>query len=124
MVATNPADADELVAPLDLLLTSSAVGIAERVMPNVSWSRFVLKLPTQPRKAASRAASLGRQLVTIAAGRSDVAPARGDKRFTDPAWQGNPLLKRTMQAYLATNTTVDQLFSDAHLEWRDAGCER
>ena len=120
MVATNPAAAEELAAPLDLLLTSSAVGIAERVMPNVSWSRFALNLARQPRKVASRAASLGRELATIAAGRSDVAPARGDKRFVDPAWRGNPLLKRTMQAYLAASTTVDQLFSDAHLDWRDA----
>lgn len=120
MVATNPAAADELAAPLDLLLTSSAVGIAERVMPNVSWSRCALNLGRQPRTVASRAASLGRQLVSIAGGRSDVAPTSGDKRFTDPAWLGNPLLKRTMQAYLAANTTVDQLFSDAHLEWRDS----
>ena len=120
MVATNPAAADELAAPLDLLLTSSAVGIAERVMPNVSWSRFALNLARQPHKVATRAASLGRELVTIAAGHSDVASAKGDKRFTDPAWQGNPLLKRTMQAFLATTTTVDQLFSDAHLDWRDA----
>jgi len=120
VVATNPAAADELAAPLDLLLTSSAVGIAERVMPNVSWSRFALNLARQPHKVATRAASLGRELVTIAAGHSDVASAKGDKRFTDPAWQGNPLLKRTMQAFLATTTTVDQLFSDAHLDWRDA----
>ncbi len=120
MVATNPAAADELAAPLDLLLTSSAVGMAERMMPNVAWSRFALNLARQPRTVTSRAASLGRELISIAGGRSDVAPARGDKRFADPAWQGNPLLKRTMQAYLATNKTVDQLFSDAHLDWRDA----
>src|SRR5258705_5418562 len=120
MVATNSAAADELAAPSDLLLTSSAVGIAERVMPNVSWSRCALNLARQPRTATSRTASLGRELVTIAAGRSDVAPARGDKRFADPAWPGNPLVKRPMQAYLATNTTVEQLFSDAHLDWRDA----
>jgi polyhydroxyalkanoate synthase len=49
-----------------------------------------------------------------------VAPAKGDKRFADPAWRGNPLLHRAMQAYLATNGTVDQLFSDANLDWRDA----
>jgi polyhydroxyalkanoate synthase len=30
------------------------------------------------------------------------------------------LLRRTMQTYLATNSTVDQLFSDANLDWRDA----
>ena len=120
MVATTRASADELAAPLDLLLTSSAVGMADRLMPNVAWSRFALNLAKQPRTVASRAASLGRELVSIAEGRSEVAPAKGDKRFADPAWRGNPLLHRTMQAYLATNDTVDQLFSDANLDWRDA----
>ena len=120
MVATNSQSADELAAPLDLLLTSSAIGMADRLMPNVAWSRFALNLAKQPRIVASRAASLGRELLSIAEGRSEVAPAKGDKRFADPAWRGNPLLHRTMQAYLATNGTVDQLFSDANLDWRDA----
>lgn len=120
MVATTNRSADELAAPLDLLLTSSALGMADRMLPNVSWSRFGLSLAKQPRTVASRATALGRQLVSIAEGRSDVAPATGDKRFADPAWQGNALLHRTMQAYLATNSTVDQLFSDANLDWRDA----
>src|SRR4029078_12331608 len=92
--------------------------MADRLMPNVAWSRFALNLARQPRTVASRAASLGRELVSIAEGHSEVAPAKGDKRFTDPAWRGNPLLRRTMQAYLATNNTVDQLFSDADLDWR------
>jgi polyhydroxyalkanoate synthase len=112
--------ADELAAPLDLLLTNSAVGVAERVMPNVSWSRFALALARKPRTLASRARGLAGQLVSVAEGRSDLAPAKGDKRFADPAWQGNPLLKATMQAYLATNDTVNALFSDAELDWRDA----
>jgi polyhydroxyalkanoate synthase len=105
---------------LDLLLTSSAVGVADRMMPNVAWSRFALNLAKQPRTLASHAGTLGRELLSIAEGRSELAPAKGDKRFADPAWRGNPLLRRTMQAYLATNSTVDQLFSDADLDWRDA----
>ena len=120
MVATTNPSADELAAPLDLLLTSSAVGMAERMMPNTSWSRFALNLARKPRTVASRAADLSRELVSIAEGHSDRAPGKGDKRFADPAWQGNPLLKRTMQAYLAANDTVNQLFSDANLDWRDA----
>jgi poly[(R)-3-hydroxyalkanoate] polymerase subunit PhaC len=112
--------AEELAAPLDLLLTSSAVGVAERMMPNVSWSRFALALARKPGTLASRARELSGQLVAIAEGRSELAPAKGDKRFADPAWQGNPLLKATMQAYLATNDTVNALFSDAELDWRDA----
>ncbi len=118
MVATSRS-ADELAAPLDLLLTSSAVGVAERMMPNVAWSRFALNLAKQPRTVAARAAGLGRELISVAEGRSDLAPAKGDRRFADPAWRGNPLLRRAMQAYLATNNTVDQLFSDAALDWRD-----
>ncbi len=120
MVSTTSRNADELAAPLDLLLTSSARGMADRLLPNVAWSRFALSLASQPRTVASRAAKLGRELVAIAEGRSDVVPAKGDKRFADPAWRGNPLLHRTMQAYLATNDAVNQLFSDADLDWRDA----
>ncbi|MCW2551969.1 MAG: poly(3-hydroxyalkanoate) synthetase [Mycobacterium sp.] len=120
MAVTTRAGANELAAPLDLLLTSSAVGMADRLMPNVAWSRFVLNLARQPRTVASRASSLGRELVSIAEGRSELAPAKGDKRFADPAWRGNALLHRTMQAYLAANDTVNQLYSDADLDWRDA----
>ncbi|MEE6167693.1 MULTISPECIES: PHA/PHB synthase family protein [unclassified Mycolicibacterium] len=117
---TNPADADQLAAPLDLLLTGSAVGVAERMMPNVSWSRFAMSLVRQPNKLGSRTSSLIRELVSIAEGHSEVAPAKGDKRFGDAAWQGNPLLKRSTQAYLATINTVNELFADADLDWRDA----
>jgi polyhydroxyalkanoate synthase len=120
VVATTSKSADELAAPLDLLLTSSAVGMADRMMPNTAWSRFALNLAKQPRTLASRAGTLGRELLSIAEGRSALAPPKGDKRFADPAWRGNPLLRRTMQAYLAANSTVDQLFSDADLDWRDA----
>ena len=53
MAATTSRSADELAAPLDLLLTSSAVGMADRLMPNVAWSRFALNLAKQPRTVAS-----------------------------------------------------------------------
>src|SRR4051794_41817210 len=84
--------------------------MADRLMPNVAWSRFALNLAKQPRTVASRAASLGRELVSIAEGRSELAPAKGDKRFADPAWRGDPLIHRTMRACLATNNTVNHLF--------------
>ena len=120
MAATTINGAEELAAPLDLLLTSSAVGVAQRMLRNTSWNRFVLNLGRQPRTVTDRAAELGRELLSIAGGRSDIAPAKGDDRFADPAWAGNPVLKRTMQAYLAANKAADELFSDAHLDWRDA----
>jgi polyhydroxyalkanoate synthase subunit PhaC len=111
---------DEIVLPLDLLLTTSAIGMASRMAPDRSWSRFGWNLSRQPGVVAQRVESLGRELASITRGTSDRIPAKADKRFSDPAWQGNPLMKRSMQAYLAANETVDKLFSDADLDWRDA----
>lgn len=111
--------ADELAAPLDLLLTSSAIGIGRRMLPNNSWSRLAAELARRPRVVGERVSALGSELVDIARGRSDRAPAKADKRFADPAWQGNPLLKRSMQAYLAAGDTVETLLTDAQLDWRD-----
>jgi polyhydroxyalkanoate synthase len=120
MSGRESARADEIAVPLDLLLTTSVTGVARRMMPDTSWSRFALNLARRPSTIGERARSLGHELASIARGTSDRAPAKADKRFSDPAWQGNPLMKRSVQAYLAANETVDKLFADAHLDWRDA----
>jgi len=110
---------DELAAPLDLLLTSATRPFARRMMPDTAWARLGVSLAKQPGAVASRAGTLARELGNVVAGRSHRAPARADKRFTDPAWQDNPLLHRIMQAYLAAAETADGLLADAHLDWRD-----
>lgn len=110
---------DELAAPLDLLLVNSTRSFAGRMMPNQSWARLGGSLARQPRTVADQIGGLGRELATIATGNSDRAPARSDKRFSDPAWQGNPLMRRTMQAYLASADTAEALFAAADLDWRD-----
>ncbi|HYB37590.1 MAG TPA: alpha/beta fold hydrolase [Mycobacterium sp.] len=118
-MATATAKPDELAAPLDLLLTSATRPFARRMMPNATWARFGANLAKQPGAVAGRAATLTRELGSIAAGRSHRAPARADKRFTDPAWQHNPMLHRIMQAYLAGAETAEGLLADAQLDWRD-----
>jgi class II poly(R)-hydroxyalkanoic acid synthase len=110
----------EIATPHDLLFTGSALGVASGMMPGTSWSRFGLNLARRPGVVAERVGSLGRELASIATGSSDRAPAKPDKRFSDPAWQSNPLMKRSMQAYLTTAELVDNLFADAELDWRDA----
>lgn len=90
------------------------------MLPNGAWARSAVNLTKRQRTLARRGTTLARELGTIAVGTCERAPARGDKRFVDPAWQGNPLLKRTMQAYLAAAETADKLFDDAQLDWRDA----
>ncbi|MFI5776775.1 PHA/PHB synthase family protein [Nocardia sp. NPDC051570] len=119
-MTTTIENADELAAPLDLLLTGSAIGIGRRMLPNTSWTRLGLSLARKPGTVAGRVGALGQELTQIARGRSRRAPRKGDRRFDDPAWQGNPLFKRSMQAYLAAGDTVEALFADAELDWRDA----
>jgi len=113
-------DADEVAAPLDLLLSGSTLGVARRLLPNASSSRLVISLAKQPRTVTSQTTGLVQELISVVRGSSEIAPAKGDKRFADAAWRANPFLKRTMQAYLAADKTVEGLFSAADLEWRDA----
>ena len=113
-------DADEVAAPLDLLLSGSTLGVARRLLPNASSSRLVISLAKQPRTVTSQTTGLVQELISVVRGSSEIAPAKGDKRFADAAWRANPFLKRTMQAYLAADKTVAGLFSAADLEWRDA----
>ena len=110
---------EEFAAPLDLLLVNSTRSFAGRMMPDQTWVRFGRSLAGQPRTVAGRVGLLSKELVSIAAGRSDRAPGRGDKRFADPAWAGNPLMRRAMQAYLAASDTAGKLFEDADIDWRD-----
>ena len=110
---------DELAAPLDLLLTSATKPFVSRMMPNATWARFAGNLAQHPRAVADRVGTLARELGSIAGGKSDRVPARADKRFSDPAWQENPLLHRIMQAYLAGADTAEGLLADAQLDWRD-----
>ena len=110
---------DELAAPLDLLLTSATKPFVSRMMPDATWARLGASLAQRPGAVAGRAATLTRELGGIAAGKSHRAPARADKRFSDTAWQENPLLHRIMQAYLAAAEAAEGLLADAELDWRD-----
>jgi polyhydroxyalkanoate synthase len=54
-------------------------------------------------------ASLAGELARVAAGRSSIAPQRGDRRFTDRTWQTNPVYRRLMQAYLAESEALTRV---------------
>jgi polyhydroxyalkanoate synthase subunit PhaC len=102
---------------LDEILTDAAVGPGRRWFPGVAGAKAAAKLAARPRAVARRTLGLGAELAKIAAGRSEVAPARGDRRFKDPAWTSNPALRRLVQAYLAAGATADDLLCDAQLDW-------
>ncbi len=112
-------DVDDIAAPLDALLVDAAFGPWRRFLPDVSTAKLAGRLATRPVGTVRRLSSLAAELGRIGAGGSKLAPAPRDRRFADEAWRQNPLLRRVVQAYLATGRTVGQLIDDADLAWRD-----
>ena len=55
------------------------------------------------------ASRLGVEFARIAWGLSDVAPAKGDRRFADPAWTANPAFRMIQQSYLASAQALDRI---------------
>jgi poly[(R)-3-hydroxyalkanoate] polymerase subunit PhaC len=107
-------------AALDVMLTDAVVerGGAQRFVQPTAAAKAVAGLARRPNRVARRAGGLGAELARVAAGHSERAPAKGDRRFADRAWQQNWLLHRILQGYLAITETVDKLISDAQLDWR------
>ncbi len=117
--AMESAAVDADAAPLDLLLTDAALGALRRVNPGGPGLRLAAALATRPRLVAGRTRTLLGEMACIAAGTSQVQPSRRDRRFTDPGWTGNPLLRRVLQAYLAAAHAAEGLAQDADLDWPD-----
>jgi polyhydroxyalkanoate synthase subunit PhaC len=112
-------DAAEHAAPLDALLVDAALGPSRRFRPDGSTVRFAAGLARRPLATGRRLGGLGAVLARIAVGTATIAPGR-DRRFADPAWTANPLLRRLMQAYLAAGSVARQLVDNAELGARDA----
>ncbi len=119
-MSEEPAEPADVATYLDLLLTDASLGMVRRFRPDGSMARFGLRLASRPQQVTRRMAGLAKDLGEIAAGRSQIAPPAKDRRFADRAWTANPLLRRLVQAYLATGTCALALVDDADLGWRDA----
>src|SRR5688500_7434098 len=118
--AQPPEEAAEAAMGLDMVLVDAARGPLRRLIPPAGTAlRFGSALARRPGTVAGRAMELVGELARVAAGSSELAPGKKDKRFADPAWSGNPLLRRAMQAHLATARTAWELIDDADLDWRD-----
>src|SRR5947209_5754256 len=111
----NEADAAGAAVPLDMLLTQAALGTARRLAPGGAGLRFLSRLARRPDKVAVRVRGLVGQLAQIAVGTSELTPSTRDRRFADPAWAQNPVLRRLVQAHLALQGTAEGLLSDVPL---------
>lgn len=123
---TGPADSTgpdttgpDVAAPLDELLTQAALGPVRRMLPGGAGLRFLAAAGRHPRRLGGRLGTLTADIARIAAGRSDLAPDKRDRRFADPAWSGNPLLHRLVQTYLAAGRAVAGIVQDVPMGWSD-----
>jgi polyhydroxyalkanoate synthase subunit PhaC len=103
---------------LDTMLTDATRGPLRRMLPGRAAVKLAAKLTTRPGTVITRGAQLAAELAKVGLGRSELAPAKGDRRFKDEAWHSNPAFRRLLQGYLATGQTLDGLIGDAGLDWR------
>jgi poly[(R)-3-hydroxyalkanoate] polymerase subunit PhaC len=103
----GPAEA----APKPGLLASLGLGEAAGTL------RFLSQVATRhPQAWLQTVPQMGLELVRVGLGKSEVAPAKGDRRFADPAWQQNPMFRATMQTYLTYSAGADAYVDNLGLE--------
>jgi polyhydroxyalkanoate synthase subunit PhaC len=101
--ALEPTEAaQDAVAGGDPVAIPTASGLADGIVATL----------LQGSAMAKAALTLSAELMRIAIGRSDTSPERGDWRFKDATWAGNPLYKRIAQSYLATCQAVDSVLDE------------
>src|SRR5690242_8831755 len=58
------------------------------------------------------------ELLRVAVGSAEVAPAPSDRRWQDSAWRDNPLFRRLALSYLALEREVADIVEGADVDWR------
>jgi poly[(R)-3-hydroxyalkanoate] polymerase subunit PhaC len=110
---SRSAGAAAVAVPLDLLLADGALGPARRLLPGGAGVRFAAALARRPHRVAHRATVLAGELARAGLGRSTATALPTDRRFSDPSWTANPVLRRLVQAYLAAGQSAEALVADA-----------
>jgi len=72
----------------------------------------------QPAILLEQEAALTRELLAILSGKGTTAPAKGDKRFLDSAWEQNPFYRIAMQSYLAWGNALSGFVDRSALDAR------
>ncbi len=85
----------------------------------IAAASLVKALGSSPRSVVKHVRAYLAELRKIVKGVSGAAPDRKDRRFADPAWQTNFLLKSLMQLYVATRESLAAAIADSPLDARD-----
>src|SRR6266498_2963102 len=109
--STDPFDRDDP----PVLGANPFVGLT-RGQIAAALGQLLQRVAVAPGIAAANARDAARELVAVIIGRSDVTPDRGDKRFVDPAWTGNPLYRRLLQTYLVQRRALLRLVDEVELK--------
>jgi polyhydroxyalkanoate synthase len=80
---------------------------------------FFKAMVNEPTVAADQWLSFVGELTDIASGKSERAPAPGDKRFADPTWKTSPVHSGLLKAYLAWGEAVNSFVNRTSLSGAD-----
>lgn len=112
----EPWIADQPGVAFDAALMASTLGLVRRPFPlreGVSLARGLARRPGRLGSALTGLVADGARIVT---GRSDIQPGKGDRRYADRAWQGNPLFRALAQGHSAVAATVDEVLEAAEMD--------
>ncbi|HUR73262.1 MAG TPA: alpha/beta fold hydrolase [Sporichthya sp.] len=104
----------DLTAALDAVQGAEDAGSIDVRSAVTSLGRAALSSRSLLHSGARFAAETAKAV----AGRSELEPPKGDRRFDDPTWSEHPGYRRLKQVYLAFTQEVDELVEGADLDWR------
>jgi polyhydroxyalkanoate synthase len=113
------AEARDVSAPLDALLVDAAAGSLHRFLPGAETAALGAALAARPKAVTGEAVNLAKGLGRVLVGTSTLEASNRDRRFADPAWRDNPLLHRSLQAYLTAGESAQRLLDIAALDEPD-----
>ncbi len=96
----------------------TALGVDAKAFVD-TWGEIFTTAMQQPTATFNANRELLSNLFNIVTGRSELAPAGDDRRFSDAAWFENPLFKRIGQSYVAWSQSMDTWLEQSGLEGMD-----
>jgi polyhydroxyalkanoate synthase len=125
----DPEEAEKLRAKLAILTNTSKPSHSEETATNATESimgpnpmiglqgqdfvsvikKITMGAIVHPKKTIGSMIDLGEDVAHILTGKSEIQPAKGDRRFSDNTWQSNPVYKGIMQSYLAWSSQLHKL---------------